>query len=408
VGNDKTTDEGTATQLNGSYNDPGTGDTHTWAWAYTDGLPHPAACSFSDQTLMPKITCADDGEVIVTLTVRDHDAGEGSDALTLTVNNVAPTATALTTNSPVAEGSNITLALAGPTDVSSVDRASLHFAFDCGSGYGAATNYAAAGTANAASCPTTDNGIRAVKGKVFDKDGGSNEYTANATITNVNPMITSLTAPDGSALATSLIVAGTLPIKVNFTDPGTGDTHKAQIDCDNGSGTVNVNGGANVTTGFQTSCTYPSVGADKIITVTVTDDDGGPGSKTHKLTVTYNFAGFFAPVDRPNVMNLSKAGQAIPLKWRLTDALNRPITDLTGVTVKSVAMSCDNGSVSDPIEEYATASTSGLLNLGDGNYQYNWKTATSLAGTCKSVSLVFGTGGLSYTEGPRAYFTFKK
>ena len=29
-----------------------------------------------------------------------------------------------------------------------------------------------------ASCPTTDNGSRTVKGKVLDKDGGSTEYTA--------------------------------------------------------------------------------------------------------------------------------------------------------------------------------------------------------------------------------------
>lgn len=30
--------------------------------------------------------------------------------------------------------------------------------------------------------------------------------------------------------------------------------------------------------------------------------------------------GELAPIDRPTTMNVSKAGQAIPLKWRPTDA----------------------------------------------------------------------------------------
>jgi hypothetical protein len=59
------------------------------------------------------------------------------------------------------------------------------------------------------------------------------------------------------------------------------------------------------------------------------------------------------------------------------------------------------------VEEYA-AGSSGLQNLGDGYYQFNWKTPTSYAGSCKSIKLVFGTAPDSYEEGPHAYFTFKK
>jgi protein involved in ribonucleotide reduction len=168
-----------------------------------------------------------------------------------------------------------------------------------------------------------------------------------------------------------------------------------------------TDGGSGVTPAGDITLVTSSIGS-KTATVTMQDAVGNSSTDSCGYTVAYTFAGFFAPVDRPNTMNVSKAGQAIPLKWRLTDALGRPITDVTSVTVKTVAMNCDGSGAVDPIEEYATASTSGLLYHGDGNYQYNWKTATSLAGTCKSISLVFGSGAISYVEGPRAFFSFKK
>ena len=121
----------------------------------------------------------------------------------------------------------------------------------------------------------------------------------------------------------------------------------------------------------------------------------------------YNFIGFTAPVDRPNVKNISKAGQAVPLKWQLTDANGAPITNLTAVSIMAKDQSCSLGSTTDQIEEYA-AGESGLKNLGNGNYQFNWKTPTSYVGSCKSIELAFGAGGLSYTDGPFAFFSFTK
>jgi hypothetical protein len=106
-------------------------------------------------------------------------------------------------------------------------------------------------------------------------------------------------------------------------------------------------------------------------------------------------------------MNVSKAGQAIPLKWRLTDATGAPVSNVTSVTIQAVDLNCNLGTTQDQIEEYA-AGSSGLQNLGDGYYQFNWKTPTGYAGSCKSVTLAFGSGGLGYVEKPLAYFTFKK
>ena len=139
----------------------------------------------------------------------------------------------------------------------------------------------------------------------------------------------------------------------------------------------------------------------------MSDDNAGEHVLSHTMTVKYDFAGFSAPVDRPNTLNVSKAGQAIPLKWMLKDATGAPVTDLATVTVKAVSMSCALGATDDVVEEYA-AGASGLQNFGDGRYQFNWKTPTSYGGSCKSIELIFAAGGLSYIEGPHAFFSFKR
>jgi predicted outer membrane repeat protein len=146
-----------------------------------------------------------------------------------------------------------------------------------------------------------------------------------------------------------------------------------------------------------------SVGV-KTFTVNAADNAGNTASVTHSYHVVYNFTGFTSPVDNPPVMNIAKAGQAIPLKWRITDANGNPVTDLTGVTVTAVSLSCPSSLTTDAVEEYAT-SNSGLQNLGDGYYQWNWKSPASYANTCKTLKLDFGEGaGFEHL----ALFQFRK
>jgi hypothetical protein len=56
----------------------------------------------------------------------------------------------------------------------------------------------------------------------------------------------------------------------------------------------------------------------------------------------------------------------------------------------------------DLIEEYASGG-SGLQNLGDGYYQWNWKMPSNYANSCKTMKLDLGEG-LFHT----ALFQFKK
>jgi uncharacterized protein DUF4082 len=143
-----------------------------------------------------------------------------------------------------------------------------------------------------------------------------------------------------------------------------------------------------------------SVGS-KTFTVTSGDVSGNPGSLTHTYSVAYGFEGFFSPVDN-DILNVAKAGSTIPLKFRVVDANGAPITDLAGATVNATSLACDLGTTTDQIEEYATGG-SGLQNLGDGYYQFNWKTPKAYARSCKTVTIMLGDGGSHSAE-----FSFTK
>ena len=135
-----------------------------------------------------------------------------------------------------------------------------------------------------------------------------------------------------------------------------------------------------------------TVGPKTVTAPTASDNVGHTSAPVScEYRVVYGFAGLFAPIDRPTTMNVSKAGQAIPLKWRLTDAQGNPVLDLATATVTVNDMSCSLGSSDDLVEEVAPGD-SGLKNLGDGYYQINWKTPTGYAGSCKSLNLNLGEG----------------
>lgn len=114
-------------------------------------------------------------------------------------------------------------------------------------------------------------------------------------------------------------------------------------------------------------------------------------SVSQTFNVTYQFTGFFQPVDNLPTLNSANSGQAIPLKWRITDANGNPITNLSNVSVAVVGFACPLGATTDQVQEYATGN-SGLLNQGNGYYQFNWKTPKTYANSCKTLKLDLGEG----------------
>jgi hypothetical protein len=105
------------------------------------------------------------------------------------------------------------------------------------------------------------------------------------------------------------------------------------------------------------------------------------------------FEGFFSPIDN-RVKNVAKAGQAIPVKWRILDWNGNPVSDpnsFVSITSKQGAGLC-SGLSPDPIEEYA--GMSGLQYLGDGYWQFNWKTPKTYAGQCREMTLTLADGSV--------------
>jgi Zn-dependent M28 family amino/carboxypeptidase len=129
-----------------------------------------------------------------------------------------------------------------------------------------------------------------------------------------------------------------------------------------------------------------SVGAKA---VSCTDNAGRSSSVSYN--VVYNFTGFFAPVDSLPTLNVANSGRAIPLKWHITDAYGIPVTDLSSARVIAVSLPCSLGVTPNQIEEYSPGD-SGLLNQGNGSYQFNWKAPTSYALSCKVITLDLGEG----------------
>jgi hypothetical protein len=165
-----------------------------------------------------------------------------------------------------------------------------------------------------------------------------------------------------------------------------------------------TDGGSGPASGSSSAAADTSSVGGKSATLSATDNVGNTSSKVCAYSVGFKFSGFFAPIDKPTTMNVSKAGQAIPLKWRLLDANDQPFTTLTSVSVKVADLNCALGTSTDLLEEYA-AGSSGLQNLGDGYYSFAWKTPTSYLNSCKSVGLDLGEGSV---RSPLAYVRFTK
>lgn len=152
-----------------------------------------------------------------------------------------------------------------------------------------------------------------------------------------------------------------------------------------GSGLASCNSTVANGSGLDTS----TVGT-KTFVVTATDNAGNTETATASYTVIYQNSGFLGPVDG-NVLNKAKAGQTIPVQFRLLDGNGNPIsTSSSFVSLTSAGTTCSASEPNDAIEQYSGGS--GLQYLGDGYWQYNWKTAKSYAGQCRILYLTLADG----------------
>jgi hypothetical protein len=98
---------------------------------------------------------------------------------------------------------------------------------------------------------------------------------------------------------------------------------------------------------------------------------------------------------------LGRRAETVPVKWRVTDSAGNPVSDPAHFAgVSSNGDPCDAGPA-DEVETYS--GNSGLQYLGDGNWQFNWKTPKDYAGQCRTLKLTLSDGGRLTAD-----FKFKK
>jgi hypothetical protein len=110
---------------------------------------------------------------------------------------------------------------------------------------------------------------------------------------------------------------------------------------------------------------------------------------------TYNFAGFFQPVDNPGpgpsyIFNSVKAGGAFPVRFGLGG--DQGLSIFSPGYPASRPASCTTAALSDPIEETVTVGNSSLsYDAASDTYTYVWKTNKGWAGTCRVLTVQLTT-----------------
>jgi hypothetical protein len=341
--------------LTDKFDPAGANDTLSYAFDCGSGY---GAFGSSDTASCPT---TDNGTRNVGAKIRDEDGGVTEYTDSVTISNVAPTATK-SFESPVDEGSSFNLALNSPSDPSSADTtAGFKYAFDCGSGY------STFGTSDTASCPTTDNGTLNVGAKIKDKNEGISEYTGTVTVNNVAPTLDPLTASSDNVLTGS---ANKVIFTANASDVPADPLTYTWSGGDTGSSSPTPN---TYKAGFS-SC------GDKTVTVTVTDGDGGSTQMT-KTVKAWN-ALFQAPI-KDGTVNTASKGQVVPVKA----TIGCGTTNLTTLQPVIQLLNGDATPEADSGTTVLTTSVGSLADSGqymrpvDAGYIYNLLTPSAAAGT---------------------------
>jgi hypothetical protein len=116
---------------------------------------------------------------------------------------------------------------------------------------------------------------------------------------------------------------------------------------------------------------------------------------------TYSFGGFLQPVDPRPILNLLKAGGAVPVKFSLGG--DQGLDIFSAGYPRSQVIACDSTADVDGIETTASPGGNSLTyDAASETYTYIWKTDKGWAGTCRQLVLGFTDGSIQ-----RANFKLK-
>jgi hypothetical protein len=291
-------DEGDSVDLTAPASDPGSDDaTLDYSIDWGDGSTDSTGTVAAGGNISRNHTYLDDDAddaYTITVTLTDSDGAEGSNSRSVTVKNVAPTASA-TNNGPINEGGSATIT-ASQTDPGTAD--TFTYAFDCDND----GTFGAYQASDQTSCSFGADGSYDVGVKVKDDDGGEDEASTTVVVKNVAPTVGTISLdPD------EINEGGSVDLTAPASDPGSDDaTLDYSIDWGDGStdSTGTVASGASI----SKSHTYADDDADDTytITVTLTDSDGAEGSNSRSVTVKNVAPTASAPADQTAEEGTSK------------------------------------------------------------------------------------------------------
>lgn len=280
-------DEGSAVQLDGTGSSDPEGNPLTYAWFPAANLDDPSLAQ-------PTYTGPDDGIFLLVLNVYDQIEALPSQAFTgVTVNNVAPTVTAI--------GDVLDEGLTASVSATFVDPGTLdtHTAtIDWGDGTPAEA-ITVFELAAGASHVYGDNGTFEVIVTVTDDDGGVGADTVDVVVGNVDPSLTlddsdAVSFPGGDYVVVE--AGGVVAWSADGTDPGSDDltftwsTGEANTYFNNGVGPdpfPSPGGTFPFAASDQANAAYAAPGVE-LLAVTLTDDDGGATDASVGVIVTGN------------------------------------------------------------------------------------------------------------------------
>ena len=291
-----------------SFVDPGSldvADVEGCFFEWGDGSPQTIVGALSGPTCSATHAYTSYGPYTVTVTVRDHDGGTGTDSKTVTIDGPP---TVHVSNASGNEGSAI------PLSATAFDPEGDPLSYGwtatplSGVGGGASCSFANSSALNT-TVTCNDNGTWTLTLTVGDGVNAAVVTTATLTVANVNPTPT-LTLSAGPHPVGSTVIAD-----VPIADPGSIDSQTCVFDWGDGTPTTTVvSGGPHC----GTQHTYAAAGSFTV-KVTVTDKDGGTGFDSKPVVI-----------DGPPTVTLANAsgneGALIPVTATATDAEHDPLT----------------------------------------------------------------------------------
>ncbi len=325
----------------------------TYTWVITDSSNITVASGTGSS---PSWTPADNGAYTLSAVVTDPQNATGTNSLSLSISNVAPTLS-ISGSAAGPEGSVRSWSLLG-ADVGSVDASNLSYAWSVTDSNNGTV---ASGNGNAPSWTPADDGSYTLSATVTDPQGATGTASLGLTIANVAPVVNTINGPstgdEGQSLSFSAGVsdAGSADVAGLITTWAWGDASPTD-------------------TGVSPSHTFADDGT-YTVTVTVTDSSGAADSDF--ITVTISNVAPTVTVNGAATGNEGSASvwtlvgadagsvdaAALTYAWEITDAGGATVASGTGDTVTWTPADDGTYTLSAIVTDPQSATGTGALSI---------------------------------------------